>query len=130
MYTGYQDKLKSYASLELQSRIDNASPYELIDMLLQGAKTRISSAIFCIERGQIKEKCDHISKAISILDGLRSSLDHDRGGEIATNLESLYDYAQRLLVQANLHNEIDKLEESHKLINTIHDAWIEMKRSS
>lgn len=130
MYTGYQDKLKNYASLELQSRIDTASPYELIDMLLQGAKTRISSAIFCIQRDQIKEKCEHISKAISIIDGLRTSLDHERGGDIAANLESLYDYTQRILMEANLRNDIGKLEESHKLINTVHDAWMEMKRSA
>lgn len=60
---------------------------------------------------------------MSIIDGLRASLNHERGGKIAANLDALYDYMTRTLVTANLHNDDTKLAEVEKLLNEIRVGW-------
>lgn len=123
MKNPYQDAMKQYRSIELQTRVDTANPHELIDMLLQGARTHIASAQGFIQRQQAKEKGEHIGKAISILEGLKTSLNHEAGGDIAVNLSKLYDYIQNILLKANLDNNPDLLTQANLLLADIHEAW-------
>jgi flagellar protein FliS len=123
MKNPYQHILNQYKSIELQSRIDTASPHELIELLLQGARTHIATAQGNIQRKQIKEKGEHIGKALSIIEGLKSSINQEQGGEIALNLLKLYDYIQHLLLKANLKNDENLLAESNLLLAEVHQAW-------
>ncbi|KTD09523.1 flagellar export chaperone FliS [Legionella jamestowniensis] len=123
----YQQALEQYKSIELQTRIDTASPHELIHLLLQGARSHIATAQGNIQRNQISEKGEHISKSISIIEGLRSSLDHENGGEIAANLDRLYEYIQRILLKANLDNDVNLLTQANTLLAEIHQAWQDIR---
>ncbi|HAT1660300.1 TPA: flagellar export chaperone FliS [Legionella pneumophila] len=119
----YSQISSQYKAIELQTRIETASPHELIDLLLQGARSHIATAQGNIQRNQIKEKGEHIGKAISIIEGLKMSLNHDKGGEIAENLLQLYDYIQQILLKANLKNDEDLLAQSNMLLAEVHQAW-------
>jgi len=130
MNNPYQQASDTYKSIDLQSRIEAATPHELINLLFQGARTNISTAIGCMQRNQIKEKGEHISKAISIIDGLKGSLNMNQGGEVAANLLSLYDQIQNLLVKANYHNSEELLTQSNQILSEIHEAWMAIKPSS
>ncbi|HBD7057365.1 TPA: flagellar export chaperone FliS [Legionella pneumophila] len=123
MKNPYSQISSQYKAIELQTRIETASPHELIDLLLQGARSHIATAQGNIQRNQIKEKGEHISKAISIIEGLKMSLNHDKGGEIAENLLQLYDYVQQILLKANLKNDEDLLAQSNMLLAEVHQAW-------
>lgn len=123
MNNPYQQVLNQYKSIELQTRIDTASPHELIELLLQGARSHIATAQGNIQRNQIKEKGEHIGKALSIVEGLKTSLNHEQGGEIAANLLKLYDYIQQLLLTANLKNDEDILAQANVLLSQVHQAW-------
>ncbi|WP_298626058.1 flagellar export chaperone FliS [uncultured Legionella sp.] len=123
MKTPYDRVSSQYKSIELQSRIDTASPHELIELLLQGARSHIATAQGNIQRNQIKDKGEHIGKAISIVEGLKTSLNHEQGGEIAENLLKLYDYIQHILLKANLTNDEDLLAQSNMLLAEVHQAW-------
>ncbi len=115
--------IQQYRTVETQSGVYAADPHRLIQMLLQGAMDKIALAKGFMERGDVAEKGRHISRAISIVDGLRASLDKDKGGEIATNLESLYDYMERRLLMANLKNDLDALSEVADLLRDLKEAW-------
>lgn len=123
----YQDAIKQYQSIENKSRIEDASPHQIIALLFQGAKGHINQAKGHMQQHNMKEKGLHISKTISILDGLKSALDHEKGGKIANNLERLYDYIQSILLKANLKNQESLLDESYQLIQQISEAWEQMK---
>jgi len=123
MKNPYQQVLNQYKSIELQTRIDTASPHELIELLLQGARSHIATAQGNIQRNQIKEKGEHIGKALSIIEGLKLSLNHDHGGLIAENLMKLYDYIQHILLKANINNDEDLLAQSNLLLSEVHQAW-------
>jgi len=92
-------------------------------MLLEGALEKISTARGHMIRGEIEEKGRQTSWAISIIEGLRASLDHDAGSELAQNLDALYDYIIRRMWQANLTNQPEIFDEVAKLLSEIKEAW-------
>ena len=100
-----------YARLGLQTNVETASPHRLILLLLDGALEKLRSARLALDRGDIAAKGSNIGWAMSIIDGLRASLNLAQGGQVAANLDALYDYMTRTLLQANLHNDADKLIE-------------------
>jgi flagellar protein FliS len=93
---------------------------------MDGALDKIAKAKGHMARREILEKGNFISWAISIIGGLRASLDFERGGEIAANLEMLYDYMERRLVLANADNNIDALDEIARLLSIVKDAWVKI----
>ena len=127
MKNPYQQILNEYQSTALKARVEEASPHELINLLFEGACSNISKAQSFVQRKQIKEKGEHIGKAISIIEGLKTSLNPDLGGEIAINLKQLYEHIQTNLLQANLKNDEQLLAHSNVLLSEIHQAWQEIQ---
>jgi flagellar protein FliS len=121
-----QSALKEYGKVSVQTGASYASPHRLITMLLDGALEKISAAKGFMQRGEIANKGNYISWAISIVEGLRLSLDTDKGGEVAENLDRLYDYMERRLVEANASNSEEMLDEVSSLLVTIKSAWQEI----
>ncbi len=122
-YSGARAALKQYQQADALSKIDGASPHRLIQMLMDGALEKIFIARSLMVEGRLGPKAEHITWSISIIDGLRLSLDKDLGGEIAQNLDDLYDYMVRRLVVANLENDVKILDEVSDLIKQIKEAW-------
>jgi flagellar protein FliS len=117
--------VNAYANVGLETGIASASPHKLIVMLYDGALAALLGAKANIAAGNIAAKGSAISKAISIIDnGLRASLDKDAGGEIAANLDALYDYMSRRLLHANLKNDVGIIEEIHGLLADLRGAWV------
>lgn len=116
--------VNAYAKVGLETGVTSASPHKLIVMLYDGALAAIMTAITQMKAGNIEEKGKAISKAIQIVDnGLRASLDKGAGGEIAQNLDALYDYMSRRLLEANIKNQPEILEEVRGLLADLRDTW-------
>lgn len=115
--------VRQYNRVGITSSVESASPHRLIQILMNGAIEKIAFAKGYMERGNISEKGGHISWAISIIDGLRASLDMEEGGEIAQNLDDLYDYMTRRLARANIENNPDMLDEVTSLLRSVKSAW-------
>jgi flagellar secretion chaperone FliS len=115
--------INSYSQVAVDANATYGSPHRLIQMLLEGALEKIASANGHMMRGHIAAKGKQIGWAISIIGGLRTSLDMEAGGEIAQNLEALYAYMSRRLFHANLQNDIAALDEVAGLLREIKSAW-------
>lgn len=115
--------MNEYKQVGTTVAAETADPHHLIQMLIDGAIERINSAKFHMVQNEVAKKGENISKAISIIDGLKTSLDMEKGGEIAQNLEALYDYMQRQLLDANISNKAENLDEVLSLINEIKAGW-------
>jgi flagellar protein FliS len=75
-------------------------------------------------RGDVAAKCTAVSRALKIIEeGLETGLDKIDGGELASNLEALYDYATHTLIMANARNDDALFQEVQRLIETIADGW-------
>jgi len=88
------------------------------------ALARVAAARGCMQHGRVGEKGPLISRALAIVDELRSSLDIERGGTIAANLDDLYDYMSRRLVEANATDRLELLDEVTTLLRELRDAWV------
>lgn len=122
-YANNHAAMNKYAQVGNQSTAAFANPHRLIQMLMEGALEKISKAKGFMQNGDIAKKGEHISWAISIIEGLRVSLDHSQGGQISENLESLYIYMNSRLTQANLNNSVEMLDEVTGLLVDIKSGW-------
>src|SRR5690606_5795573 len=120
----HQRRAQAYARIGLETEVETASPVQLISLLFDGARAAIKRARLHLDHGNIQARGLAISKALDIVtNGLRASLDHNAGGEVAVQLDALYDYIQRCLLLANLHADAARLEEADKLLANLADAW-------
>lgn len=114
----------AYAKVGIETGVVAASPHQLIVMLFEGALVAVASALQRMQAGDIEQRGQAISKAISIIDdGLRASLDKAAGGDIAESLDALYDYMSRQLLLANLKSQPEMLEEVYRLLSELKTAW-------
>lgn len=122
-YAAGPNALRNYQKMHVEQEVADASPYQLIQLMLERLLAQIAIARGHIERGDTAGKGPHISRAIAIVDGLRVSLDGEKGGEIAANLAGLYDYISRRLLHAQLHDDPSALNEVASLVREIKSAW-------
>ncbi len=117
----------AYARVGIESNVLSASPHQLIMMLFDGAQSGLRTARLHMQNGNVAEKGKAISRVLDIVNnGLQAALDLEKGGELAERLGSLYEYIARLLVQANLHNDEQRLDEASALLDNIGSAWREI----
>lgn len=117
----------AYVRVGVESDVMSASPHRLITLLFDGADTGIRTAAIHLRDGNAAEKGRAISRVLDIVNnGLLAALDHERGGELAGRMASLYDYIARLLLEANLHNDLAALEEAGRLLGDLGSAWREI----
>lgn len=119
---------QAYAQIGLQSELSGASPHQLISMLFDGAHNAIQRARIYAENGNVARRGEMVSRAINIIDnGLRAALDHEQGPEIAADLERLYDYMSRTLLQANLRNDLSQMAHVDSLLMKLAATWKEIE---
>ena len=115
--------MKQYQSVNTQAQAVDASPHRLIQMLMEGGLTRIAQARGAMEREQTSMKGELIGKAIGIIGGLREGLDLQKGGELAANLDNLYQYMVSRLLEANVKNDAALLDEVAGLLRNVKSGW-------
>ena len=119
-----QHAANAYSQVGVESSVADASPHRLILMLFEGAIKAVAKARLAVTKGEIAPKCESITKAIAIIqEGLQLSLDVKAGGELAENLNDLYEYMIHRLVFANLKNQVEPLDEVGKLLVDLKSAW-------
>ncbi|MGJ8690351.1 MAG: flagellar export chaperone FliS [Gammaproteobacteria bacterium] len=118
-----QNALAQYKRINTESALEGASPHQLIQMLINGALERLSQAKGAIGRNDMAQKGVLLGKTVSILGGLQDSLDTEADEAITANLDSLYDYMQRRLLEANVKNDTEILDEVSGLLMTIKEGW-------
>lgn len=120
--------IQAYAEVSLQSQLSGATPHQLITLLFDGAHNALLRAKICSEQGNVAERGKQISRAINIIDaGLRSALNQEKGEDIAKELEKLYDYLSRTLLQANLRNDLALITHVDELLMNVASAWKEIE---
>lgn len=114
----------AYRQVGVETSVGQASPHDLVDMLFDALLHAIGAARAAMQRGDIKNKCQHIVHAVRIIEeGLRGGLNLEQGGELASNLQDLYGYCVVRLTQANARNDDAALDEVLRLIEPVATSW-------
>ncbi|MCM2678959.1 flagellar export chaperone FliS [Echinimonas agarilytica] len=103
--------------------LKEASPHAQVTAIFQHILGNLVAASNAIERKDIKQKGESISKAIRLLDVLKVSLDLDKGGTIASNLDVLYDYCTQKLIIANIQSEQAPIDEIAGIVRELKEGW-------
>lgn len=115
--------LSQYASVNKHTIVEGVNPHKLITLLYDGAIDNLVKAKGCIMRKDYATKGDVLGRAINIIGGLQSFLDMEKGGDVARNLDALYDYMQRRLFEATRDNNTDMIDEVVRLLKDVREGW-------
>jgi flagellar protein FliS len=120
MDSGYD----SYQQVDLDAQAASANPHQLVVMLIDGLLDEIERIRGHLAAGRLAEKGACINKCMNILIGLSSALDDENGGEIAANLQQLYDFCQVELYYASTQNDADRLTNVERVMGNIREGWV------
>ncbi|OCL27608.1 flagellar export chaperone FliS [Orenia metallireducens] len=105
------------------AQYETASPEQLLLMLYNGAIKFGRQAKEALENGDIQLSNNRLKRVQAIISELIVTLDMEKGGEIAENLYSLYEYMNRRLIQANIRKDSEIVEEVLGLLQDLKEGW-------
>ena len=115
-YGNYQNAYK-------KASVNTLDQTKLIIMLYDGAIKNASFAVEHMKSGQIEKVHDCLIKTKNIVTELMATLNMDRGGDIAKNLQSLYSYMFSQLIEANMNKKTEPVVVVIDLLKELRAAW-------
>lgn len=112
-----------------KNAVNGASPLQLVIMLYDGALRFFETSKAMMLQKDIDKQNHYFKKAQAIVMELMSCLDMDKGGDVSTNLLSLYNYILQQSVEANLTDDPVKVDECIRILSELRGSWVEIERS-
>ncbi|WP_294946254.1 flagellar export chaperone FliS [Sulfurivirga sp.] len=117
---------QAYANTGLESVVLSATPHKRVSLLYDGAVRHVRLARIAVEKKDIPAKARHTGKAMDIVSGLRSVLNHEHGEQLTSQLDALYEFILRHLLEASKDNSADKYQTVLEILETLKDGWDNM----
>ncbi len=129
MYTSVNMRsANAYRTVGVETAVSGADPHKLVCLLYQALMQSLGAAKLSLQAGDIAGKGKAISRAVRLIEeGLKAGLNDAKGGELAVNLRGLYDYCIVVLSEANLRNDVKKVDEVIQLVQPVAQAWSDIK---
>lgn len=112
-----------YRMLEIKSRVESASPNRLVGLLYEELLRSLDLCVASAAKGFAISGSPHTAKALSIIVTLESSLDFEKGGDLAQNLARVYRSCRQNLNDAAKTSDLQKLTEIREAVSSITYAW-------
>ncbi|AGH50373.1 MULTISPECIES: flagellar export chaperone FliS [Sphingomonadales] len=112
-----------YQSVDIATRIEGAGPHRLVSILYEELLTRMALLKSGLVNGDHARRSDAQARSLAILAALENGLDHDKGGDVAPLLASVYAEASRLILRAVNDNDAAPLDTARSIIADIAEAW-------
>lgn len=123
--------VNAYRQVNTVTQVNLASGTQLVSLLFDALRVQLLQAETALVQNQLPEKGKAISHAVRIIEeGLRSGLDMRRGDELSLSLNDLYVYCAKTLTEANFYNDVQKVREVARLIETVAQAWKQVASGS
>ena len=113
----------SAANPYLQTQVQSRTPLEMVVLLYDGAIRWADAAQAAMEANDIPARREAVSKLLAIIGELQSTLDMERGGKIAEDLDRLYSWATVRLMDAVVSREAQPIHEVRRVLASLREAW-------
>lgn len=113
----------AYRKIDVKARVESASPGQLVVLLFEGLLTSLVEARGAILERDLEKKGQKISAAMSIVLTLRESLDVTLDSDLPHNIDLLYDYIQRKMIEINQTMDVNSIDEIVELVVTLKSGW-------
>lgn len=123
MYGNTRESYDAFYETDMAAKVAAATPHQLVIMMFDGLEDELVRAKSHILAKRYERKAQSINKCIDILNALTSALDYEKGGELATNLASIYDYCVHRLYEASNALSAEMIGEVEVLIAELRDGW-------
>jgi flagellar protein FliS len=114
---------RRYAAVHSGSRTEGATPHGLVKILFDELLLAMDAAALAERNGDRTKVSDKQARAMSILFALESSLDFEKGGDVATGLAQIYREARRLLLTGAKERSSEPVERARAIVGEIAEAW-------
>ena len=111
--------MNGYVNQYLTNTVQSASPEQLMLMLYDGAIRFVSLAIQAIDNGLIDKRAYYINKTSAIVSEFAATLDHSMNPKLAEDLDALYSYMLKRMMEANLKNDTAPLVEVKQMLSEL-----------
>jgi flagellar protein FliS len=108
-----------------KTEVMTANRETILLMMYAGAIRFLKQAIEAEERSDVAERGRLVGRTQEIVNELRSTLNFEVGGEIATQLDQLYIFVTDRLIQGNIEKNVTPLKEALSVLSTLNSAWEE-----
>jgi flagellar protein FliS len=114
---------KAYKKLQ----VETANPISLVIMLYDRAIVLLDKAKNEISEKQYEAKNNTLNKTSDIILELLTTLDKDKGGEIASSLSNLYNFVLREITDANTNLSTKALDNAKRILSELRESWESIK---
>lgn len=119
----YKKGINAYQRVGGRDQATTADPYQLIQMLMNGALQKLAIGKGAIERKDLETKSESLTKALSIISALQEGLDMNVDSEVTVNMFDLYDYTKRQIIDAMATNNIESVDNSLMVMRNLKEGW-------
>ncbi len=110
------------------NQIEGSGPLGLVLLTYEALNKALARAEYAIEAGDIAGEAEHVSRALEAVVELSTSLNMEEGGEIATNLASIYNYMFKRLTEGMCTSSTEHVKEVMQLAQTLREGWQQLAR--
>ena len=122
-YSKFRAGTARYQSVDISSRIEGATPHQLVQIMYEELLKALDAMAFATSRGDYVQRGERQSRVLAILTGLETSLDFDKGGQIAVDLVAIYREARRLVIAGGREGDAQLVVQAREMIAEISTAW-------
>ena len=113
----------SYAQQYRDVSVLSASPGQLVVMLYDNLLVGLRRTRMAMEAGNTELRGQHLGKCRNIIAELLSTLDHQKGGEVAANLSALYAFFLNELLDLGRASDVARLDRVTGCVQELRDAF-------
>lgn len=119
----YGNARARYQDIDVGSRLEGATPHQLVMVMFEELLKALDEMAVAVRREDLLRRGRCQSRALGILKGLETSLDFERGGDIAEGLALIYREATRLILAGGKTNDAEAVSAAREMVGEIASAW-------
>lgn len=103
--------------------VTTSNPVQLILMCYEGAIDNLLIAKENYIAKDYETKSKAVQKFLDIIAELQCALDFEKGAEVAKNLDAVYTYVTRKILEADLNRDLDAFDSVIEMLKDLMPAW-------